>query len=363
MLVNGRAWRTVWQPDDDPVAVHVIDQNRLPWELAVTRLTTVGEVEVAIREMVVRGAGCIGATAAWGMWLAAREAGAGGEFRRGEFETAGERLRATRPTAVNLGWAVDRMLRETTDAVTAREAAQRIADEDAAACAAIGRHGKGLLEGLAAGKPEGSVLNVLTHCNAGWLAFVDHGTALSPVYAAAAAGMAVHVWVDETRPRNQGARLTAWELGQQGIAHTVVADNAGAHLMQAGLVDAVITGADRVAANGDTANKIGTLLKALAARHFGVPFYVALPSSTFDAGLAAGVGVIPIEERGADEVLWMEGPDEVGEMRRVRVVAGGSGVANPAFDVTPAGLVTAFITERGVCAPETGAIARHLGLR
>ena len=338
MLVNGRAWRTVWQPDDDPGAVHVIDQNRLPWELAVMRLTTVAEVEVAIRERVVRGAGCIGATAAWGMW-------------------------ATRPTAVNLGWAVDRMLRETTDAVTAREAAQRIADEDAAACAAIGRHGKGLLEGLAAGKPEGSVLNVLTHCNAGWLAFVDHGTALSPVYAAAAAGMAVHVWVDETRPRNQGARLTAWELGQQGIAHTVVADNAGAHLMQAGLVDAVITGADRVAANGDTANKIGTLLKALAARHFGVPFYVALPSSTFDAGLAAGVGVIPIEERGAEEVLWMEGPDEDGEMRRVRVVAGGSGVANPAFDVTPAGLVTAFITERGVCAPETGAIARHLGLR
>ena len=359
MLVNGRAWRTVWQPDDDPGAVHVIDQNRLPWELAVMRLTTVAEVEVAIREMVVRGAGCIGATAAWGMWLAAREAGTGGEFRRGEFEAAGERLRATRPTAVNLGWAVDRMLRETTDAVTAREAAQRIADEDAAACAAIGRHGKGLLEGLAAGKPEGSVLNVLTHCNAGWLAFVDHGTALSPVYAAAAAGMAVHVWVDETRPRNQGAR----ELGQQGIAHTVVADNAGAHLMQAGLVDAVITGADRVAANGDTANKIGTLLKALAARHFGVPFYVALPSSTFDAGLAGGVGVIPIEERGAEEVLWMEGPDEDGEMRRVRVVAGGSGVANPAFDVTPAGLVTAFITERGVCAPETGAIARHLGLR
>jgi methylthioribose-1-phosphate isomerase len=255
------------------------------------------------------------------------------------------------------------MLRETTDAVTAREAAQRIADEDAAACAAIGRHGKGLLEGLAAGKPEGSVLNVLTHCNAGWLAFVDHGTALSPVYVAAAAGMAVHVWVDETRPRNQGARLTAWELGQQGIAHTVVADNAGAHLMQTGQVDVVITGADRVAANGDVANKIGTLLKALAARYYGVPFYVALPTSTIDAGLAVGVGGIPIEERGAEEVLWMEGPDEGGEMRRVRVVAGGSGVANPAFDVTPAGLVTAFITERGVCAPETGAIARHLGLR
>jgi methylthioribose-1-phosphate isomerase len=356
MKVQGRSWRTVWQPGDDPEAVWIIDQNRLPWEFAVVRLTGVEDVADAIVEMRVRGAGCIGATAAWGMWLAAREAWRGGTFQREIFLRAADRLKATRPTAVNLAWAVDRMVAVAGSGdggvERARVEAQAISDVDAAACAAIGRHGLGVLRDLADAKPPGGVLNVLTHCNAGWLAFVDHGSALAPVYAAAEAGVAVHVWVDETRPRHQGSRLTAWELGQQGIAHTIVADNAGAQLMQEGLVDLVITGADRVARNGDVANKVGTFLKALAARHFGLPFYVAMPASTLDGGLEAGVGCIPIEERGADEVLWVAGPDEDGVERRVRVASPGSGAANPAFDVTPAGLVTAFITERGVCVPE-----------
>jgi methylthioribose-1-phosphate isomerase len=289
------------------------------------------------------------------MWLASREAWVGGAIRREVILRAAQQLKATRPTAVNLAWAVDRMVAVLSDGagpVRAREEAQAIADEDVAACAAIGRHGLGLLQGLAAARAGGGVLNILTHCNAGWLAFVDHGSALAPVYAAAAAGLKVHVWVDETRPRNQGSRLTAWELGQQGIEHTIVADNAGAQLMQEGLVDVVITGADRVALNGDVANKVGTFLKALAARHFGLPFYVAMPVATIDRALAAGVGRIPIEERGADEVLWVAGPDADGVERRIRVASPGSRAANPAFDVTPAELVTAFITERGVCEPD-----------
>ena len=351
MNVNGTPWRTVWQPADEPDVVCVIDQNRLPWAFEVARLRTVAEAARAIADMQVRGAGCIGATAAWGMWLAAREAESGGTWDRERLAASAARLKATRPTAVNLAWAVDRMQRVLAvepGAARAHVEAQAIADEDAAACAAIGAHGLGLLRGLAAAKSPGEPVRILTHCNAGWLAFVDHGSALAPIHAAAAAGLPVHVWVDETRPRNQGARLTAWELAQQGVPHAVVADNAGAHLMQQGLVDAVITGADRVALNGDTANKIGTFLKALAARHHGIPFWVALPTSTIDASLTHGIGAIPVEERGADEVLWAEGPDASGTLRRIRIAAEGSPAANPAFDITPGTLVSAFITERGV---------------
>ena len=360
MNVNGTPWLTVWQPDNEPDVVCVIDQNRLPWDFAVARLRTVEEAARAIADMQVRGAGCIGATAAWGMWLAAREAEAGGAWNGERLAVSAARLKATRPTAVNLAWAVDRMqrvLEVEPGAVRARAEAQAIADEDAAACAAIGAHGLALLRGLAAAKAPGEPVRILTHCNAGWLAFVDHGSALAPVYAAAAAGIPVHVWVDETRPRNQGARLTAWELAQQGVPHAVVADNAGAHLMQQGLVDAVITGADRVALNGDTANKIGTFLKALAARHHGIPFWVALPTSTIDPFLTHGIGVIPVEERGPDEVLWAEGPDETGAVRRIRVAPPGSPAANPAFDITPGDLVSAFITERGVLTDLRGAVA------
>ncbi len=349
MKIAGQSFRTVWMPREGIVSI--IDQRKLPWAFECLDLKSCAEVAEAIRDMAVRGAGCIGATAGYGMALAAREAESWESL-----EALAVHLIATRPTAVNLAWAVNRQMKALKGlpreswASVAKAEAEKIADEDATACEQIGQHGLKLMREIATRKADG-VVNVLTHCNAGWLAFVDHGSALAPVYAAAEAGVAVHVWVDETRPRHQGSRLTAWELGQQGIAHTIVADNAGAQLMQEGLVDLVITGADRVARNGDVANKVGTFLKALAARYFGLPFYVAMPASTIDGGLEAGVGCIPIEERGADEVLWVAGPDAEGVERRVRVASPGSGAANPAFDVTPAGLVTAFITERGVCVP------------
>jgi len=337
MLIHGKSWRTVWHDAADAGAVQIIDQRALPFRLATARLTTVAAVADAIREMQVRGAGCIGATAAWGMYLAARE---------GTLEESAALLKATRPTAVNLAWAVERQLRNAAGAADKVEAmrlgAAEICEEDVAACEAIGRHGLEIIRSLAAAK-SGPV-NILTHCNAGWLAFVDAGSATAPVYAAHDAGLPVHVWVDETRPRNQGARLTAWELAAHGVPHTLIADNAGGHLMQRGQVDMVITGADRVTRAGDVANKIGTYLKALAARDCGVPFYVAFPLSTLDATLEDGMA-IPIEERSAEEVLWME--DDAG---RVRVCAEGTPAANPAFDVTPARLVTGFITERGVVA-------------
>jgi methylthioribose-1-phosphate isomerase len=254
---------------------------------------------------------------------------------------------------VNLSWAVQRQLAGIRAASfdqrveVARTEAERIADEDAEACAAIGQHGLEIIRDIAARKP-GQVVNILTHCNAGWLAFVDHGSATAPIYAAHAAGVPVHVWVDETRPRNQGARLTTWELGQQGVPHTVIADNTGGHLMQHGLVDLVITGADRVTRCGDVANKIGTYLKALAARDNNVPFYVALPSSTFDATLRDGVKEIPIEQRDANEITHMEGLAADGSVQTVRIVPEGSHVVNYGFDVTPARLITGLITESGV---------------
>lgn len=346
MLINGRPYHTVWHDPSDPAAVFIIDQRTLPFRFEIERLTTVAEVATAIADMHVRGAGCIGATAAWGVYLAARTA-------PHDLAACGEQLMRTRPTAVNLAWAVRRQLQRlaglsgTALVSAARAEAEAICAEDAAACRAIGEHGLALIRSLAARKP--GPVNILTHCNAGWLAFVDTGSATGPIYAAHDAGIPVHVWVDETRPRNQGARLTAWELASHGVPHTLIADNAGGHLMQRGQVDMVITGADRVTRTGDVANKIGTYLKALAARDNGVPFYVALPSSTFDHSLTDGLSGIPIEERNADEVLLMEGTDESGQERTVRLCGPGTPAANPAFDITPARLITGLITEYGVC--------------
>jgi len=348
MNVDGKHFRAVWMPE--PGVVRIIDQRRLPWAFEIIDLKSVAEVAHAIRDMAVRGAGCIGATAGYGMALAAIEA-----QDDVELGASARLLIETRPTAVNLAWSVNRQLAvllnqpvETWQSIAKREA-EAIADEDAAACAQIGAHGLGLIRTVTAKKP-GKVVNVLTHCNAGWLAFVDHGSATAPIYAAHDAGIKIHVWVDETRPRNQGARLTAWELAQHGVPHTVIADNTGGHLMQHGQVDLVITGADRVTRNGDVANKIGTYLKALAAKDNGVPFYVALPSSTFDWSITDGIKNIPIEQRGGEEATWMEGPDANGTLHNVRVVPTASAAANYAFDVTPARLVTGLITERGIFA-------------
>lgn len=346
MLVSGQPYRTIWMPDD--ATVRIIDQRRLPWSFDLLDLHSVVEVAHAIRDMAVRGAGLIGATAGYGMALAAREA-----VDEAQLASLAQSLIETRPTAVNLSWAVKRQLAVTREAgferrvEVAREEAQRIADEDAAMCAAIGQHGLAIIQEIAARKP-GQVVNILTHCNAGWLAFVDHGSATAPIYAAHVAGIPVHVWVDETRPRNQGARLTAWELGQQGVPHTIIADNTGGHLMQQGLVDMVITGTDRVTSHGDVANKIGTYLKALAAKDNDVPFYVALPTSTLDLTLGDGVKEIPIEQRGGDEVTHLEGVAADGSVQTVRIVPVGSHAANYGFDVTPARLITGWITERGI---------------
>ena len=344
MQVQGKHYHTVWHDPGDPGAVHIIDQRALPFRFLTERLTTVAETVAALRDMHVRGAGCIGATAAWGMYLAARE---------GTVEESARLLTGTRPTAVNLAWAVDRQLRNMAGALDTVEAARRGAEEicreDIAACLAIGQHGLEIIQSIAAKKP--GAVNILTHCNAGWLAFVDIGSATAPIYAAHDAGIPLHVWVDETRPRNQGARLTAWELAAHGVPHTLITDNAGGHFMQRGQVDMVITGADRVTRAGDVANKIGTYLKALAARDCGVPFYVALPSSTFDHRIADGM-IIPIEERNADEVLRMEDADG-----SIAMCGAGTRAANQAFDITPARLVTGLITEHGICGASEAGIA------
>lgn len=356
MIVAGQARRTIW-PAAEADAVYVIDQRSLPHHWQELRLTDIAEVHQAIRAMAVRGAPLIGATAAYGLALQCRH-----EATEAALQAAKAFLDGARPTAVNLAWATQRMIdRLATVPVEARcdaawAEAGAIADEDVAANEAIGEHGLALLREIAAKKPAGAPLQVLTHCNAGWLATVDWGTALAPVYKAQAAGLAVHVWVDETRPRNQGASLTAWELGQQGVPFTLVADNAGGHLMQRGQVDLVIVGADRVAANGDVCNKIGTYLKALAAHDNGVPFHVAMPLSTFDAGLADGVAGIPIEERDARELTHVAGLDGKGELVEVQLAPAGCPAANPAFDVTPARLVSGLITERGRCRAEAGAL-------
>jgi len=356
MLVRGQAYRTIFVADDG-WSVAVIDQTRLPFAFELLRLQTAEQAAHAICNMVVRGAPLIGVTAAYGVALGLRA-----DATDVGLERVISLLGATRPTAVNLRWALERMAAALAPESPERRVelayaeAARMADEDVAACAAIGRHGAAILERLATSR-GGGLVRVLTHCNAGWLACVDWGTALAPVYAAHDAGIALHVYVDETRPRNQGAALTAFELGAHGVPHTVIADNTGGHLMQHGLVDVCLVGSDRTTAAGDVANKIGTYLKALAARDNGVPFYVALPSSTIDWTIGDGVRDVPIEERAAREVTHVRGRTDDGRVLDVEVVAPGSPVANPAFDVTPARLVTGIITERGVAPASRAGLA------
>ena len=353
MIVHGKHYRTIWTKADDARVVQIIDQRSLPHDFVIEDLNSVDALAAAIKEMHVRGAGLIGATAGYGMYLAALEAAAQADFDEA-LEDAGRRLKATRPTAVNLAWAVDRQLRQIAAGGTPAEkiaiafnTARQIADEDADFCRKLGQHGLKLIRRISRAK-EGAPVNILTHCNAGWLAFVDHGSATGPIYAAHDSGIAVHVWVDETRPRSQGAKLTAWELGQHGVPHTVIADNTGGHLMQHGMVDMVIVGTDRTTRTGDVANKIGTYLKALAAKDNKVPFYVALPSSSFDWKMRDGLKEIPIEERGSEEVKHADGLVD-GKHAEVLVTPLASAAANYGFDVTPHRLVTALITERGIC--------------
>jgi methylthioribose-1-phosphate isomerase len=357
MKVDGKHFRSIWL-EPDGWSVSAIDQRRLPHDFVVARLTTCDAAADAIRSMLVRGAPLIGATAAYGMALAMRTDASGAAL-----DQAYQILLATRPTAINLKWALDEMrslLRPLPPAQRATAAyvrAAEIAEEDIAINQGIGQNGLALIEAIAATKKKGERVNVLTHCNAGWLATVDWGTATAPIYLAYDRGVAVHVWVDETRPRNQGASLTAWELGHHGVPHTVIPDNTGGHLMQHGMVDLVIVGTDRVTARGDVCNKIGTYLKALAAHDNGVPFYVALPSPTIDFSVDDGIKEIPIEQRGAEEVTHMTGRTADGRIETVRIVPDGSPVANYGFDVTPARLVTGLITERGVLRADRAALA------
>jgi methylthioribose-1-phosphate isomerase len=358
MKVNGEQTRSVWV-EADGVTVGIIDQTLLPYRYVTLRLETVADAARAIKSMQVRGAPLIGAVAAYGMALAMRE-----DASDAGLERAYALLIATRPTAINLKWALDEMMAAVRNRARAERVeaaykrAQDIADEDVEINAAIGRHGLKLIEEIAATKKPGEPVNVLTHCNAGWLATVDWGTATSPIYQAHDRGIPIHVWVDETRPRNQGASLTAWELGQHGVPHTVIPDNTGGHLMQHRRVDLAIVGTDRVTAQGDVCNKIGTYLKALAAKDNNVPFYVALPSPTIDFSVNDGVAEIPIEQRGAEEVTTMTGVTADGRIESVRIVPEGSNVANYGFDVTPARLVTGLITERGVIPADRAALAQ-----
>ncbi len=344
MKVKGEHYRTIWLSEEG--VVKIIDQRWLPHKFVIEDLKTSDEVAIAIKDMHVRGAGLIGATGGYGMYLAALETSTNEDLLK-----AAEKLKATRPTAVNLSWAVDRQLSEIEKGKTleekrkiALETAKKIADGDAEMCKKIGEHGVKIIEEIANRK---ETVNILTHCNAGWLAFVDYGSATAPIYEAFNRGINIHVYVDETRPRNQGARLTAWELGEHGIPHTVIADNTGGHLMQHGMVDMCIVGTDRTTYTGDVANKIGTYLKALAAKDNNVPFYVALPSSTFDWKIRDGL-TIPIEQRGDEEVKFIQGKHE-GEIKKVLLTPETSPAANYAFDVTPARLVTGLITEKGIC--------------
>ena len=357
MKVDGKSFRTIWLAADG-WSVEIIDQTRLPHAFSIMRLSSLGDAAAAIKLMRVRGAPLIGATAAYGIALAMRADPGDAVLNKACAE-----LTATRPTAVNLKWAIGEMQAalaplppgQRCDAAYRR--AGEICDEDVAICAAIGDHGLSLLDGLWREKGCPPRLNLLTHCNAGWLATVDWGTALAPVYKAHDGGIPIHVWVDETRPRNQGASLTAWELGQHGVPHTVVADNAGGHLMQCGLVDIVITGTDRTTATGDVCNKIGTYLKALAAHDTGVPFYAALPSPTIDWDIDDGMADIPIEERDSSEVATIVGRAGDGSVVTVSLLPAGSPAANYAFDVTPARFVTGLVTERGVCPASRAGLA------
>lgn len=355
------ALRTVWVDRVEPSVVRVVEQRLLPFEFKVIPITSAKGMVDAIADMVVRGAGCIGASAGYGMYLAALDCRDLGRTEADDrLRRAGAELEASRPTAVNLFWAVQRQLGELLGiedgderAARARRVADAIADEDVACCAAIGRHGLGIIEEIH--DRTGRAVDIMTHCNAGWLAFVEHGTATAPIYAAHENGIPVHVYVSETRPRNQGARLTAWELQRRGVPFTLIADNAAGHLLQHGMVDFVIVGSDRTTINGDVANKIGTYMKAVVAKENGVPFYAALPSSTFDPSLRDGVRHIPIEERGGIEVTrttgWLDGRQVESE-----TTTPGANAANFGFDVTPARYVTGLISERGICQANEDAI-------
>lgn len=358
MKVDGKWYRTIWRDETNPGQVQIIDQRALPWRWEILTLKEWQEAREAIRDMAVRGAGLIGATAGYGMALAAGAAPTGTQDQWNDWMLGvAEEMKAARPTAVNLAWAVDRQMalmqrieRLEDRATASYSEAEKIADEDAECCRRIGEYGLKLIRSLAEKKSAGEPVRILTHCNAGWLAFVDFGSATAPIYAAHDAGIPVEVWVEETRPRNQGAALTAWELGKHGVPHQIIVDNAGGHVMQHGWVDLVITGTDRVTRTGDVANKIGTYKTALAARDNGVPFYVALPSSTFDWQLRDGVKEIPIEERSEEEVSCVEGWDSDREKpARVRIAPPQSRCRNFGFDVTPARLVDGLITERGIC--------------
>lgn len=350
MKVGDKKYKTIWLKDDDTVSI--IDQRHLPHKFIIEDIHSVNGMVTAITDMHLRGAPAIGAAAAYGMYLATLEAAGKPSFDKHLLQCATE-IKVTRPTAVNLQWAVDRQLQAIQKASTAAEKIQlakdtalTMAEAETEACRQIGLHGVDIIHQLHK-KKKGQPVNILTHCNAGWLACVDYGTATAPIYEAFEQGINVHVWVDETRPRNQGASLTAWELLNQGIPHTIIADNTGGHLMQHGMVDMVITGADRVTRRGDAANKIGTYLKALAAHDNNVPFYIALPSSTFDWQISDGLKEIIIEERSADEVKYIYGLCE-DEIKKVLITPPNSNACNYGFDVTPARLITGFITERGI---------------
>jgi methylthioribose-1-phosphate isomerase len=348
LKVGDRHFHTIWL-NEDGRSVDVIDQRWLPHEFRIATLRTVDDVATAIRDMWVRGAPLIGVAAAYGVAIAMHD-----DASDAALDAVWEKLHETRPTAINLKWALDEMrgvLRKLPVAERAAAAYKRageIAEEDVQLNRNIGLNGLKIIREIAARKKPGEVVNILTHCNAGWLATVDYGTATAPIYLATEEGIAVHVYVDETRPRNQGAQLTAWELNGHGVPHTLIVDNAGGHLMQHGQVDMVIVGTDRTTANGDVCNKIGTYLKALAAKDNNVPFYVALPSPTIDWTVKDGVLEIPIEERNGNEVSFVQGRDASGKTVSVRISPEGSPAANPAFDVTPARLITGLITERGV---------------
>jgi methylthioribose-1-phosphate isomerase len=358
MRINGEHHRTIWLAEDGRT-VRILDQTRLPFEVETVDLRTLEDAARAIETMQVRGAPLIGATAAYGMCLGLRD-----DVGDAALERAHARLLRTRPTAVNLRWALDRVRARLLNQPHERRAAlalaeaEAICEEDVAISEAIGAHGLPLIRAAAARKPPGEPVNILTHCNAGWLATIDWGTATAPIYKAQAAGVPVHVWVDETRPRNQGAALTAFELVHQEVPHTVIADNAGGHLMQHGRVDLCIVGTDRTTRRGDVCNKIGTYLKALAAKDNGVPFFVALPSTTIDWTIEDGVASIPIEEREPAELTRVRGRAEDGRLETVQVVPDGSPAGNWAFDVTPARLVSGLITERGVCGATPSELAR-----